>query len=80
MLAAAQLQLLLDYTSFDNPAYPGESCNWLTRYAAYYRYSGTAFRMDGLEKSRFRQEIILAAETFINRAHELSGTSNADLA
>ena len=79
MLAAAQLQLLLDYTNFDSRDYPGEIENWLTRYAAYYRYSGTAFRMDGLEKSRFRQEIIIAAETFINRAHELSGTSNADL-
>ena len=79
MLAAAQLELLLNYTSIDNPAHPGEPDNWLTRYAAYYRYSGTAFRMDELEKSRFRREIILSVETFINRAHELSGTGNSDL-
>ena len=79
MLAAAQLELLLNYTSFDNPADPGNPDNWLTRYAAHYRYSGTAFRMDGLARNRFRQEIILSVETFINRAHELSGTSNSDL-
>ncbi len=79
-LAAAQLKLLLDYTRFTDPGHPRQSANWLTRYAVQYRYRGAAFRMDDLEKSRFRQEIILAVETFVNRAHELSGTGHSDLA
>lgn len=78
-LAAAQLRLLIDYTSFPNPDRPGERLNWLTRYAVNYRYSGTAFRMDDIDRDRFRAEINLAVGTFINRAYELTGTSEADV-
>ena len=78
-LAGAQLKNLMDYTSFPNPNYPGDLENWLTRYAVAYRYSGTAHRMDNLEKTRFREEILLAVVTFINRAHELTGTEGSDL-
>ena len=69
-LAAGQLRLLMDYTTFEN---------WLTKYAVAYRYEGTGFRMDDLEKTRFRQEIVAATLTFVNRAHELCGTDDSDL-
>ncbi len=78
-LAAAQLRLLIDYTSFPNPDRPGERLNWLTLYAVNYRYSGTAFRMDDVDRHRFLAEINLAVGTFINRAYELTGTSEPDL-
>ena len=78
-LAAAQLRLLIDYTSFPNPNRPGEQLNWLTLYAVGYRYSGTSFRMDDIDKDRFRREIDLAVGTFINRAYELTGTDESDL-
>ena len=78
-LAGAQLKSLMDYTGFPNLNYPGERDNWLTRYAVAYRYSGTAHRMDDLEQTRFREEIVLAVVTFINRAHELTGTDGSDL-
>ena len=78
-LAAAQLRLLIDYTSFPNPDRPGERLNWLTLYAVNYRYSGTAFRMDDVDRHRFLAEINLAVGTFINRAYELTGTSEADV-
>lgn len=73
--AATQLKLLLDYTSFESPDYPGEIKNWLTLYAVSYRYGGAAFRMDELDQDRFHREINLAVQTFINRAYELTGTN-----
>ena len=78
-LAGAQLKNLMSYTSFSNPNYPGDLENWLTRYAVAYRYSGTAYHMDNLAKTRFREEILLAVVTFINRAHALTGTDGSDL-
>ena len=79
-LAAAQLRLLIDYTSFENAGRAGGPDNWLTLYAVTYRYSGTGFRMDDIDRDRFRAEINLAVGTFINRAYELTGTSEADVA
>ena len=78
-LAAEQLRILMDYTSFEDPDHPGEYENWLTKYAVAYRYEGTSFRMDELERTRFRQEIAAATLTFVNRAHELCGTDDTDL-
>ena len=78
-LAAAQLRLLLDYTTFQDPDHRNEHENWLAKYEVTYRYEGTGFRMDELEKTRFRQEVVAAALTFVNRAHELCGTDNSDL-
>ena len=78
-LAAEQLRLLMDYTSFEDPDHPGEYENWLTKYAVAYRYEGTGFRMNELEQTRFRQEIAAATLTFVNRAHELCGTDDTDL-
>ena len=79
-LAAAQLRLLIDYTSFPNAGRAGGPDNWLTLYAVSYRYSGTAFRMDDVDRNSFRAEINLAVRTFINRAYELTGTNEADVA
>ena len=78
-LAAAQLRLLMDYTNFPSRYHPNEYENWLTLYAVEYRYGGTAFRMDELDRNRFYQEITLAVRTFINRAYELTGTNESDV-
>lgn len=78
-LAAAQLRLLIDYTSYPNAGRAGSPDNWLTLYAVVYRYSGTGFRMDDIDRDRFRAEINLAVGTFINRAYELTGTSESDV-
>ena len=78
-LAGTQLQLLMDYTRFGEPDEEAGSHNWLTLYAVAYSYGGTGFRMNGLEQNRFRAEINLAVNTYINRAYELTGTSETDL-
>ena len=73
-LAAAQLRRLIDYTSYQDPNHADDTRNWLTLYAVAYRYSGTSFRMNELNRERFHDEILLAVRTFINRAYELTGT------
>ena len=78
-LAAAQLRTLMNYCTAEDPENPGEQINWLSRYAAQYRYAGTAHTMNGNEKERFREEILLASHTFINRAQELTSTTDEDL-
>ncbi len=77
--AATQLSILMEYTRFEEPNHPGEYDNWLNRYAVDYRYSGTGFRMTDLDRDRFRTEINLAVQTFVNRAYELTGTDETDL-
>ena len=78
-LAAQQLRILLDYVTVEDPEEPDEKINWLTLYGAWYRYQGTEHRMTEPEKQSFRQEIVLATYTFINRAQELTNTTDQDL-
>ena len=78
-LAAAQLRILLDYSTVPDPDEPQETVNWLSRYGAWYRYHSTRYRMSDSEKAEFADQIILAAMTFLNRAQEISGTTDEDL-
>ena len=78
-LAAEQLKLLMDYTTVQDPRTPEDTINWLTRCAVQYRYEGTRHTLDEPERARFKEEILLASHTFINRAQELTNTTNADL-
>ena len=78
-LAAEQLKKLVEYSTVEDPENPGETINWLTRYAVQYRYAGTGHPMSEAEKTRFREEILLSSHTFINRAQELTNTTDNDL-
>ncbi len=80
-LAGHQLRLLLDYTSYPNPKpdHPVRILNWLTEYAVDYRYGGTGYRMDGLDRNRFRQEINLVVHTIVNHVYDITGTNPSDL-
>ena len=72
-LAGAQLRILMGYTTFVDLNHPGEYDNWLTKYAVIYRYEGTGFHMDNLEKEEFGQRIVAARCTFVNRSALLKG-------
>lgn len=78
-LAEARLRLPIDYTSFPKAGHAGGPDSWLALHAVSHRCSGTAIRMDDVDRDRFRAEIDLAVATFIDRAYELTGTSEADL-
>lgn len=77
--AAARLRALMDYTTSQVPNKLGEYENWLTKYALAYRHMGTGFRIDNLQRDKFRVEITAATNAFIDRAHELCGTDDSDL-
>ena len=77
-LAAEQLRLLINYTSFEDPDHPAERENWLTKHTVDYRCAETGFQMDDLEKKRIGQETVAAALAFANRAHELCATDGSD--
>ena len=79
-VAAQQLRMLLDCATEDDPENPGEKVNWLTYYTAWYRYRGTRHQMTDDEREGFREEILLASYTFINRSQQLTGTNDGDLA
>ena len=79
-LAAQQLRMFLDYGTANDPEKPGKKVNWLTQYAAWYRYHGTSHRMTEDERERFREEVLLPSHPFIGRSLELTGTNDGDLA
>ena len=78
-LAAQQLRMLINMTTCHDPAHPDDHLNWLDKYGVLYKYNGTAHRMGEEEERHFRQEILLAVHTFMNRAFELTGTTEEDL-
>ena len=80
-LAAQQLVLFKDYTTYEDarPGHQGEMVDWLVLYATKYKYSGTSYRMSEDEQQEFSREVLITSQTFINRAHELTGTEPQDL-
>ena len=78
--AAQQLRRLLEYATDVDPAHPDQTVNWLTQYATWYRYHGTDHRMTDEERNTFREKITNTARALIDRAQELTGTTDDDLA
>ena len=70
---------LLDYTSVRDPNQPGQTTNWLTSYAAKYRYSNAPRRIAPWEWNELRYRVNDAVEELISAAHRMSGTSDEDL-
>ena len=80
-LAAQPLRMLLDYDTAPDLDDPKQTVNWLSFYGAWYRYHGTSHQMTDDERGRFREEVLLASRTFINRAQGLTGANDlGDLA
>ena len=75
----AAVEEVLEYTTAENPNNPGGIINWLTSYAARYRYNGAPRRMAGWELEELRLRVNEAAKELIDTAHRLSGTTEADL-
>ena len=70
---------LLDYTTYESAESPSGYRNWLTQYAADYRYNKTPRSMERSEKQELQELVNGAVERLITRIHELSGTSDADI-
>ena len=73
--------LLKYYTTYENtdPEKLGEITDWLVLYAGKYKYAPASYRLNEYEQEEFKEQIQTATDIFINRAHELTGTSEEDL-
>ncbi len=70
---------LLAYTTYGSEHSPEGYRNWLTQYAADYRYHGSSKQMDRDEKLALQELLNRATNHLAERVHALSRTSDADL-
>ena len=70
---------LLEHTTYPSEQSPEGYRNWLTQYAADYRYHGSSKQMDHDEKLALQELVNRATNLLAGRIHALSGTSDDDL-
>ena len=70
---------LFEYTRFQDPNDPGESLDWLTRYAIVYRYGRPSHIMSREQRKELQALLNDALNGIMDRIHQLSGTSKDDL-
>ena len=70
---------LFRYTHYVDPGHPQEAKDWLTDYAARYRYGGTAHRMSASERRELNEKVSAVVVVAVNRIHGLSGTNERDV-
>ncbi len=70
---------LFNFTQYRNPGAPDEYKDWLTDYAATYRYSGTAHNMTAEERRDLQQLMDQFVTAVVARIHRLSGTGQSDV-
>ena len=73
------LDELMEHTTVQDPAQPDLTINWLTSYAARYRYNGAPKRMTPWEMEELRVRANDAVAELTNTGHRISGTSDDDL-
>ena len=75
----AAVTRLLDHTTYESGEPPGGYRNWLTQYAVDYRYHRTPRPMNRSEQLELHELVNHAVQGLIDRIHQLSGASDADL-
>ena len=70
---------LMEHTKYPDPLSPTGYNNWLTRYAAGYRYNIAPRPMDRSEKVELQDMVNDATNRLVERIHELSGTTGDDV-
>ncbi len=70
---------LFEKIAWENPDRRNEQSDWLSQYAAVYRYGETHFNMTRQEKLELQIYVSAAIEDIIERIHALSGTAEADV-
>ena len=77
--ARESVETLLEHTRYPDPQVSGGIGNWLTNYAAAYRYGGTSYRMTQSERLELQKMVNDAMTAIVDRIHALSGTTEADV-
>lgn len=70
---------LFSFIRYPSPDEPHEYRDWLTDYAARYRYAGTAHLMAIDERQELRQLVNQFVIAVVTRIHRLSGTDPSDV-
>lgn len=70
---------LFNFTRYRNPNDPDEYKDWLTDYAARYRYAGTLHIMTGSERRELQRLVNEFVIDVVARIHGLSGTNHHDV-
>jgi len=70
---------LFDFIRYPSPDEPAEYRDWLTDYAARYRYAGTAHNMASAERQELQQLVNRFVIAAVARIHRLSGTDRSDV-
>ena len=70
---------LFIHTEYRDPVNPDESRDWLTHYAALYRYAGTAHRMTREEKLELHRLVNPFVAALLDHIYRLSGTDATDV-
>ena len=75
------VQQVFDYTTFPDPGpnSPDRTGNWLIMYATIYDYTPSEHTMTREEEVELRDKIDWAVQNILQRVHELSDTTDADV-
>ena len=72
-------QRLFEYIEYSDPSFPEETKDWLTNYAAIYRYDGTEHQITQDERVGLHEAITHLVEAVLEHIHHLSGTDATDV-
>ena len=70
---------IFNLVEYDDPNRPGAECDWLTNYGVLYRYAGSSYHMSRQERLTLKEKVNAAIAAIIERIHDLSGTTDADV-
>lgn len=73
------MEELLDHTTMMDSGNTNVYTNWLTAYAAHYRYVSKTKTLARWEMEGIRMRVNDAAQELIDKAHRLSNTSDEEL-
>ena len=75
------VQELIDFTTYPDPSRedPSRTSNWLTQYAAVYRYGRSNHTMNREEQEELRTLVDRAVEGIVELIHDRSGTDDEDV-
>ncbi len=70
---------LFNLVEYEDPNRPNKECDWLTNFGVLYRYAGSSYHMSGQERLTLQERVNAAIAAIIERIHDLSGTTDADV-
>ena len=70
---------LFEYLKYPDPDRPGEYLDWLTKYAAHYRYSRPSYTMSQTDRLELQSLVNSFVESLLAHTYRLSGATDRDV-